>query len=468
MHEFSEEIIRAIEEFATEGIQITDAKGNYIFCNQAFAAITGVPVQQRLGHSIWDGQQNGACAAVLKTGHPVYGYMYSPQEREGVVLVVNAAPILNKNGEMVGVITVFNDQANYIKLVQALKEKEGELQQLKKKIGQVDRSSHTFRDLIGEHLSFRSCVDRAVQAAKGDASVLITGESGTGKELFAHAIHGYGARAESPFIRVNCPAIPSTLMESELFGYEKGAFTGAQKEKPGKFELAQHGSIFLDEIGDLDIILQAKLLRVLQEREVERLGGTKTIPLDVRVIAATNQDLWEEIRQGKFRQDLYYRLNVIHIEIPPLRQRRTDIPLLLEQMLKKHSGGRIPCSISKDAMKIFMDYDWPGNVRELENAAERLLLYRNGPIVHQDDALYVLGDRETGSSFWHLSEMSLAEMEKLMIQNALERRGTSLEEKKQVAAELGISLSTLYEKIRKYAINGRQNSGQSSKDKPAL
>lgn len=445
----SEEILRAIDEFSTEAIQITDENGTYIFCNQAFAAITGVPVSERIGRSIWEGQESGACAKVLTTGQPVYGHIQSP--REGVVLIVNAAPIRDRAGRLIGTITVFNDQANYIKLTQALKEKEGELQRLKRKFGQMDQPLYGFQDLIGEHPAFRACVQRAVQAAQSDASVLITGESGTGKELFAHAIHGRSQRANSPFIRVNCPAIPSTLLESELFGYEKGAFTGAQKAKPGKFELAQSGSIFLDEIGDLDIVLQAKLLRVLQEHEIERLGGTRTIHLDVRVIAATNQELMDQIHQGRFRKDLYYRLNVIHIQIPPLRQRRSDIPLLLEWMLKKNDRSGLPCSISKSAMKVFLDYDWPGNVRELESTAERLLLYREGSVISQEDALYVLGDRDVGPSPDDFDGMSLAQMEAMMVKRALARHGTTLEGKKQAARELGISLSTLYEKLRKYA-----------------
>lgn len=445
----SEEILRAIDEFSTEAIQITDEKGVYIFCNQAFAAITGVPVSQRIGKSIWDGQEFGACAKVLATGQPVYGHIQSP--REGVVLIVNAAPIRDRTGRLIGTITVFNDQANYIKLTQALNAKEVELRRLKKKFNQMDQPLYGFQDLIGEHPAFRACIQQAAQAAQSDASVLITGESGTGKELFAHAIHGRSHRATAPFIRVNCPAIPSTLLESELFGYEKGAFTGAQKSKPGKFELAQSGSIFLDEIGDLDIVLQAKLLRVLQEHEIERLGSTKTIRLDVRVIAATNQELMDQIHQGRFRKDLYYRLNVIHIQIPPLRQRRSDIPLLLEWMLKKNDRSGPPCSISKSALKVFLDYDWPGNVRELESTVERLLLYREDSVISQKDALYALGDRDISPSPADFDGMSLAQMESMMIQRALVRHGTSLEGKKQAAKELGISLSTLYEKLRKTA-----------------
>ena len=207
----------------------------------------------------------------------------------------------------------------------------------------------------------------------------------------------------------------------------------------------------MDEIGDLDIVLQAKLLRVLQEHEIERLGSTKTIRLDVRVIAATNQELMDQIHQGRFRKDLYYRLNVIHIQIPPLRQRRSDIPLLLEWMLKKNDRSGPPCSISKSALKVFLDYDWPGNVRELESTVERLLLYREDSVISQKDALYALGDRDISPSPADFDGMYLAQMESMMIQRALVRHGTSLEGKKQAAKELGISLSTLYEKLRKTA-----------------
>ncbi len=439
-------ILYAVDEYATEGIQITDAQGNYIFCNRASAVLNGLPVSERLGHNVLEVQPDGAAAAAFKSGFPVYGKINSP--RDGVIMVSNAAPIHDENGNMLGVITIFNDRTSYIKLARSLKEREEELLHLKGKLRQLERPSYCFQDLIGEHPAFLECVRRAKRAAECDASVLITGESGTGKELFAHAIHGHSLRSEGPFIRVNCPAIPPSLLESELFGYEKGAFTGATREKKGKFELAQGGSIFLDEIGDMDFILQSKLLRTLQEKEVERVGATRTLALDVRVIAATNQNLQEQIQEKKFRQDLYYRLNVIRLEVPSLRERRSDIPLLLKYFLKKHAMGTVPCTISWEALSCLVDYDWPGNVRELENVAERLLLYREGAVVSQSDVLHILGDR--GKAQPSPEIMPLAKLEETAIMQALERCGTTLEGKKRAAAQLGISLSGLYKKLRQY------------------
>lgn len=444
MDKVNERILWAIDEFATEGIQITDAEGNYVFCNKAFSSITGIPVTERLGHNVLEVQPDGAAASVLRSGLPVHGHVNSP--RKGVIIVSNASPIHDESGRLAGVVSIFNDKTNYVKMSQALKDREEEVDRLKSRLRGLDRPSHTFEDIIGGHPAIRECIDWAKKAARGEATVLITGESGTGKELFAQAIHGYSGRAEGPFIRVNCPAIPGNLMESELFGHEKGAFTGATKEKAGKFELAQGGSIFLDEIGELDIALQSKLLRVLQER----VGGTRTIPLNVRVIAATNRDLREQVRQGSFRQDLYYRLNVVHVEVPPLRQRRSDIPLLLGHMLKKHSGGTIPCTVSQEAMKILVEYDWPGNVRELENTAERLLLCHDGAVITPKDVLRVLSDSMEMPVKQDLAGRSLAEIERMAIEQAIQRWGDTPEGKKAAAAELKISLSGLYKKLRQY------------------
>ena len=447
MNKLDQLIRYAVEEFATEGIQITDAEGNYIFCNQAFSRLTGLPVTERLGHNVLEVQPDGATAGVLRSGLPVYGKVNTS---EGIVMVSNAAPIRDEAGKTIGIISIFNDKTSYVKLAQSLKDREAELVRLKGKLRQLEQPSYSFRDIIGESAAFRTCVQRAMLAANSDASVLITGESGTGKELMAHAIHSSSGRMDGPFIRVNCPAIPETLLESELFGHEKGAFTGAIIEKMGKFELAQNGSIFLDEIGDMDFTLQAKLLRVLQEHEVERIGATRVIPLNVRVIAATNQDLRERIRQGTFRKDLFYRLNVIRIDVPPLRERRSDIPLLLKHILKKHSMGAVPCTISREALETLMDYDWPGNVRELENIAERLLLYREGSVIGREDVLRILGECEDVTASRSFGTLSLAKIEELAIKQALERCGDTLEGKKRAAAELGISLSGLYKKLKQY------------------
>ncbi len=240
--------------------------------------------------------------------------------------------------------------------------------------------------IVGKSKKILETVEIVKQVAKTPATVLLTGESGVGKEIFARSIHNLSDRVDKPFIKINCAAIPEDLLESELFGYEKGAFTGAHSLKKGKFELANGGTIFLDEIGDMPLLLQSKLLRVLQEKEIERLGGTKPIKVDVRIIAATNKDLEKMVREGTFREDLYYRLNVIHIKIPPLRERKEDIPVLIFYFLEKFNKmyGK-SLTISEELVKILTEYDWPGNVRQLQNTIERMVILSKSKILEYKD-----------------------------------------------------------------------------------
>ncbi|RMG00831.1 MAG: sigma-54-dependent Fis family transcriptional regulator, partial [Nitrospirae bacterium] len=247
-------------------------------------------------------------------------------------------------------------------------------------------SCYCFPNVIGESKAMQEVFDIAVRVAKTDSTVLITGESGTGKELISSIIHYQSPRKDAPFVKVNCGALPDNLIESELFGYEKGAFTGANRQKPGRFELANNGTIFLDEVGDLPLQTQVKLLRVLQDGTFERLGGTETIKVDVRVIAATNRDLAEEVKKENFREDLFYRLNVIPLHIPPLRERKEDIPLLIEHFLKRYNSrfGK-SVSVSKSAISALMGYSFPGNVRELENIIERAVALAQKDRIGVDD-----------------------------------------------------------------------------------
>jgi len=243
---------------------------------------------------------------------------------------------------------------------------------------------YRLEDMVGKSHSMQEVFRLIRTVAPSDSTVLLQGETGTGKELAAYAIHELSHRRNGPFVKVSCAALSRELLESELFGHVKGAFTSAVRDKPGKFELADGGTIFLDEVDDIPLELQVKLLRVLQEREFERVGGTRTLKVDVRVIAATKVDLLERVRRGLFRKDLYYRLNVVPIRLPPLRERREDIPLLVEHFLK-HFGAEGKITISPEAMKLLMDYDWPGNVRELENLVERLVVVGAGPQVRPED-----------------------------------------------------------------------------------
>jgi len=318
---------------------------------------------------------------------------------------------------------------------------------LRKKISRQYRH----RDIITKNTRMEEILSLTKDIASLRSTVLICSESGTGKELIARAIHYSGARAEKPFVSVSCAALTETLLESELFGYEKGSFTGAEGQTKGKFELADGGTVFLDEIGDISPKLQADLLRVLQERRFYRVGGTDEVSIDVRVIAATNKNLAEEVKAGRFRDDLYYRLNVIEIRIPPLRERREDIPLLVEHFVERIASelGKDISSISAGALKTLIDYDWPGNVRELENVIERAIVTsHNGTLVEADFAW--LNQRNHPDQNWVVPDIPLAELERKAIIAVLERKGGNVRE---AAASLGIDRSTLYDKLKRYDIS---------------
>ncbi len=305
-------------------------------------------------------------------------------------------------------------------------------------------------DVITKSVRMQEILALASEISSLRSTVLIRGESGTGKELVARAIHYSGDRAPKPFITVSCAALTETLLESELFGYEKGAFTGAGNQTRGKFELAQSGTIFLDEIGDISPKLQADLLRVLQERCFYRVGGGEEVRVDARVIAATNKDLEQLVKDGKFRDDLYYRLNVIEIRIPPLRDRREDIPLLAEHFAEHiaHELGKEAPAVSAGALKVLMDYDWPGNVRELENAIERAIITSHNGTLQESDFSSL--QRNAGpNGAWQVPDVPLAELERQAIMAALERKSGNV---KEAAAALGIDRSTLYDKLKRYEI----------------
>jgi len=331
------------------------------------------------------------------------------------------------------------------------------------------------RNIVGESPSIRKIKELILQVADTDLSVVIYGESGVGKELVARALHACSRRSKGPFLKVNCAAIPGDLLESELFGYEKGAFTGADREKPGKFELANGGVIFLDEIGDMPLSLQAKLLQVLQDNEFCRLGGQREIKVDVWIISATNHDLQEDLQDGRFRQDLYYRLNIIKIVVPPLRERREDIPLLIEHFTRIY-GQRYNIDnfeIPAELLSLFLNYDWPGNVRELENYIKRLIVLRDfdevereirrlsgeplpptsekGRGIHEDLlqlVIQVLSEAEKGKvSLKEVSKRVSSVVERKVIERVLERTQGN---KRQAANILGISYKALLYKLKEF------------------
>ena len=311
---------------------------------------------------------------------------------------------------------------------------------------------YNFSSIIGESDEMKAVFSLVDRVSGSDSTVLVLGESGTGKELIATTIHYHGKRKDKPLIKVNCAAIPDGLIESELFGHERGAFTGAVRRKPGRFELADGGTLFLDEIGDLPLSTQAKILRVIQERNFERVGGTETLNVDVRLLAATNKDLETEVRKGNFREDLYYRLNVIPVTVPPLRERRDDIPSLVTYFLEKYNA-RMSRSVAftKEAMSELIRYDFPGNVRELENIVERCVtLSVSGMITKEDlpQALFRKTEDERGP---RLSDVA-AEAEKEHILRTLKTTGGN---KTKAAEMLGISRKNLWEKMHSYGLDGK-------------
>jgi len=322
-------------------------------------------------------------------------------------------------------------------------------------------------NLIGQSPGMQNLYDQIGAVLDNDITVLITGESGTGKELVAEAIHYLGPRSGRPFVKINCVAIPDTLLESELFGHERGAFTGAAERRIGKFERAQGGSVLLDEIGDMGLVTQAKLLRFIQERTVERLGGMGSIPVDVRIMASTNKELWQCVEKGSFREDLFYRLNVMPIRVPPLRERKEDIPLLVDHFLERYSRlfGKKVSEISPEALERLLDYPWPGNVRELENIIQRAVVMSKGPKVTPEALPEVLSSPSKpvpaeegprlapGLDLQSQVERVVERLERDLIIQALEKSGW----RRQEAADLlGISRQTLHNKMAKHGLSSEK------------
>ena len=313
------------------------------------------------------------------------------------------------------------------------------------------------RNLIGRSQAMSRLLDVVAQVAPSEATVLITGESGTGKEMIAGAIHFNSPRKNGPFIRINCAAITETLLESELFGHEKGSFTGADKRKEGKFRQAEGGSLFLDEVSEMSLAMQVKLLRVLQEREITRVGGDETIKVDVRIIAATNKELFNEIEAGRFREDLFYRLNVVALNVPPLRERQEDIPLMAQHFLEMFAekNHKTIKGFSPQAMNRLLNYPWPGNVRELMNAVERAVVFSQSHFLDEADLSLIArrtgktadAEAEANSAIWR--NLPLDEVEKNTILKTLEQAGGN---KSEAARRLGITRRTLHQKLKRYGM----------------
>ncbi|MEN1970146.1 sigma 54-interacting transcriptional regulator [Lentibacillus sp. N15] len=446
-------MLEAIIYSSDEAISVVDENGVGIMINPAYSRITGLKETDIVGKpaSVDISEGESMHMKVLKTRRPVRGVRMKVGITKRDVLV-NVAPVI-VDGKIKGSVGVLHDVSEIKALTNELKRARQIIRNLEAK--------YTFDDIIGNSQEMRLALEQVKVGARTPAIVLLRGESGTGKELFAHAIHNESDRKHNKFIRVNCAAIAESILESELFGYEEGAFSGAKRGgKRGLFEEANMGSIFLDEIGELSLHMQAKLLRVLQENEIVRVGGTDPIPINIRIIAATNVNLEKAIMKKTFREDLYYRLNRLPIYIPTLRERITDLPLLIDHMIEKinQDYGRNVRSISKEALQQLKEYHWPGNVRELENVIGRAMIYMDMneeeiKLGHIPDLDTVKTRSDTFDSVTQQQALSLQhaveDYEKRYIEQIYQQNNYN---KTKTAKVLGVSIRNLYYKMKKYQI----------------
>lgn len=441
--------LEAVVDSVYEGVLAIDDFGVIIHFNRSAERMFGVKKEMVVGQPVQSIFGDMPLPEVLKVGKGFKAREYFINfQGNKLHFWITAKPIRSGEGVVVGVVATFRDFREAQKLAY-------QIVNTQEMMG--------LEDIIGESKAICEVKVSAAKIARSNSTVLILGESGTGKEVFARAIHSGSGNAHKPFVPINCGAIPEHLLESELFGYEEGAFTGARRGgKPGKFELANGGTIFLDEIGNMSLYLQAKLLRVLQERVVERVGSTQGFPVSIRVVAATNQDLSDMVRKGRFREDLYYRLSVIPLVIPPLRERREDIPMLLDYFMRRFAGllGKQVEGFSDGAMQRCRDYAWPGNVRELINAIEYAINLEEGAQILPESLPPRLrlpdGKEKTGLPTGSAEVRPLEQMERDSIRRALELYGWSEEGKKRAAAALGISRATIYRKISKYRLGDQK------------
>lgn len=432
------------------GVVIVDGEGRIVFFSRTYGEFLETEPEKMLGRFSPEAIENSRMHIVVKSGEKEVGHS---QKIRGEEMVVQRIPI-RKDGKVVGAIgqVMFRRVHDVLALAEQLDVLKRKLKHYEREIRELRRARYSFENIIGESPAIQKAKREARNASKTSAPVLLVGESGTGKELFAHAIHNASPRARGPFVRINCAAIPGELIESELFGYEPGAFTGAGKKgKPGKFEIADGGTVYLDEIASMPLPMQASLLRVLQEKEFERVGGTKVIRSDFRIIASTNVPLEKLVAEGKFRKDLYYRLNVVPIYIPPLRERREDIPLLAQALAAEISEeeGTGEKTFSPSTLEMLARHDWPGNVRELRNVVGRLLLSVQKDLIEPEDVVPHLPGK-TGSSSLPLTAQGktlrevVAEVEKKVIEERLKAEGGNVA---KAARSLGIHRTALYRKM---------------------
>lgn len=424
-------------DYIPDGVFTVDANWCITLFNRAAEQITGIPHQDAIGRRCCDVFRASICESAcalkqtLATGRPVVNKVVYVVDARGqrIPISISTAVLKDAKGKVVGGVESFRD----LRVVEELHRQAQE--------------QNRFADIIGRSAPMRRIFEILPAIAGSDSTVLIEGASGTGKELFARAIHNMSKRRTKKLVAINCGALPDTLLESELFGYKAGAFTDARRDKPGRFALAEGGTIFLDEIGDVSPAMQTRLLRVLQERVYEPLGSVDSVKTNVRVITATNKSLSQLVRDGKFREDLFYRVHVVRMELPSVRDRREDIPLLIDHFVAQfnHRQGKDICGVSDEVLARLMDYDFPGNVRELENIIEHAFVLCRGGLIEMQHLPPHLRPVSTVDNMQKAKGMTLQAVEEMVIQEALRRNQGN---KTKAAKELGIDASTLFRKIK--------------------
>jgi len=438
--------IRSVFDSLYDGILIIDRDETVKYVNASYTRITGVRYEDIVERKLREVRHGARLPNVLQSRKPIIGAL---REENGVDYVVNMSPILSK-GEVVGAISIASSIDDALDLSQTLNRYQSKIAKLEGRMKAIQKARYTIDDMVAQDHRSKEVRKLLLRIAKKDTTILLNGESGTGKEMAAQAIHNASGRADGPFIAVNCASFGVNLLESELFGYEEGSFTGAKKDgKLGLFEAADGGTIFLDEIAEIGAEVQAKLLRTLQEKTVRRIGGIREISVDVRVIAATNKDLETMVSSGSFREDLFYRLSVFPVVLPPLRDRRADIIPLVESFLIQHKNDlKSDIGLSDDAKKMLIAYRWPGNIRELRNTIEFAVnMMENDTITSRNLPVRIQASVDSDAKAERLSDM-VRKFEKEEIAKLLNLHGHTLEGKKKVAEILGISLASLYSKIK--------------------
>ncbi len=445
------DVLNTVFNTTNEWVVVVDEQSRITMMSKAYKEFIGDPNPE--GKHVTDVIENTQMHRVVATGKKMIGGI---QEIKGNKMIAMRIPI-KKEGKVVGAVgkAIFKDISDFYSLNKKMNTLMKEVEYYKKELQLLEKENIAFECLPGHSRRLQGVLEQARMAARGDSTILITGESGTGKELLVHAIHNASPRHMAPLVKINCAAIPAELLESELFGYEEGAFTGArQKGKPGKFEIAHGGTIFFDEVGDMPLDMQPKLLRVIQEKEIERVGGSTLRKVDVRIIAATNRNLEKMVEEKRFRRDLFYRLDVVSLELPPLRERKDDIPEIA-RLLKKRIADRLNVyveDISPETLDYLQRYDWPGNIRELENVIERAVNLLDDDIVIKPKHLPErITKKETVLKYENktLKEI-VGELEREVILSLLKEHNGN---KNRVAKQLGISRTALYKKLEYYYAN---------------